>query len=105
MKKKIMLVGLAMLLASPAFAQAPAGGYGSGNIIYPGNPAAAAAAGASSTILQGAPGGAFLGVPSGAAGAYAFEPATSQECAKRFKSYDPRSGMYLGRDGLRHACP
>lgn len=105
MKKKIMLAGLAMLLASPALAQAPAGAYGSGNIIYPGNPAAAAAAGAYSTVFQGAPGGAVLGVPSEAAGAYAFEPATSQECAKRFKSYDPRSGTYQGRDGLRHTCP
>jgi hypothetical protein len=26
-------------------------------------------------------------------------------CAQRFKSYDPRSGTYLGYDGLRHPCP
>jgi hypothetical protein len=26
-------------------------------------------------------------------------------CAARFRSYDPRSGTYLGYDGLRHACP
>ena len=26
-------------------------------------------------------------------------------CVQRFRSYDPRSGTYLGYDGLRHPCP
>jgi hypothetical protein len=26
-------------------------------------------------------------------------------CLQRFKSYDPRSGTYLGYDGYRHPCP
>jgi len=26
-------------------------------------------------------------------------------CAQRFRSYDPASGTYRGRDGRRHACP
>jgi len=26
-------------------------------------------------------------------------------CMSRFKSYDPRSGTYLGYDGYRHSCP
>jgi MFS family permease len=26
-------------------------------------------------------------------------------CLRRFKSYDPRSGTYLGYDGYRHPCP
>ncbi|MBV9560851.1 MAG: BA14K family protein, partial [Bradyrhizobium sp.] len=26
-------------------------------------------------------------------------------CSARFRSYDPRSGTYLGYDGLRHPCP
>jgi hypothetical protein len=26
-------------------------------------------------------------------------------CARRYRSYDPRSGTYLGYDGLRHPCP
>jgi hypothetical protein len=26
-------------------------------------------------------------------------------CSQRFKSYDPRSGTYLGYDGQRHPCP
>lgn len=30
---------------------------------------------------------------------------TRSWCASRFRSYDPRSGTYLGYDGLRHACP
>lgn len=95
MKKAIMLAGFVALLASPVLAQAPAGVYGSGNIIFPNDPAAAAAAGAYSTIGPGADGGAFAYVPA---------PARSGNCAARFKSYDPRSGTYLGRDGHRHIC-
>jgi hypothetical protein len=26
-------------------------------------------------------------------------------CARRFRSYDPISETYLGRNGVRHACP
>jgi len=26
-------------------------------------------------------------------------------CMQRFRSYDPRSGPYLGNDGYRHSCP
>ncbi|HLH87023.1 MAG TPA: BA14K family protein [Xanthobacteraceae bacterium] len=26
-------------------------------------------------------------------------------CARRFHSYDPRTGTYLGTDGVRHPCP
>ncbi len=26
-------------------------------------------------------------------------------CMRRFKSYDPNSGTYLGYDGSRHPCP
>jgi hypothetical protein len=26
-------------------------------------------------------------------------------CERRFRSYDPASGTYLGFDGLRHPCP
>ena len=53
MKKAIMLAGFAALLASPVLAQAPSGSYGSGNIIFPGDPAAAAAAGAYGTTTPG----------------------------------------------------
>jgi hypothetical protein len=26
-------------------------------------------------------------------------------CARRYRSYDPGSGTFLGNDGLRHSCP
>ena len=26
-------------------------------------------------------------------------------CMSRYKSYDPRSGTFLGYDGYRHPCP
>lgn len=94
MKKVIMLAGFAALLASPVLAQAPAGVYGSGNIIFPGDPAAAAAAGAFSAPGHGVAGGAF-----------AYEPASARgSCAAHVKSYDARSGTYLGKDGRRHVC-
>lgn len=33
-------------------------------------------------------------------------PGYSDEyCARRFRSYDPSSGTYLGYDGRRHSCP
>ena len=38
----------------------------------------------------------YYGPPPGDAAAY---------CMERFKSYDPRSGTYLGYDGFRHPCP
>jgi hypothetical protein len=37
-------------------------------------------------------------------GYYAGDDAVSY-CMSRFKSYDPRSGTYLGYDGYRHPCP
>ncbi|MEW6645543.1 MAG: BA14K family protein [Pseudomonadota bacterium] len=32
-------------------------------------------------------------------------PPGDDYCFRRFKSYDPASGTYLGYDGLRHPCP
>lgn len=29
---------------------------------------------------------------------------TTSGCARRYRSYDPASGTYLGKDGVRHAC-
>lgn len=45
---------------------------------------------------------------------YGYQPAPIYEggggdaiayCMSRFRSYDPRSGTYLGYDGYRHPCP
>lgn len=33
------------------------------------------------------------------------DPAAVEYCIQRFRSYDVRSGTYLGYDGFRHACP
>jgi len=40
--------------------------------------------------------GYYYGPPPGGAVGY---------CMQRFRSYDPRSGTYLGNDGYRHPCP
>ncbi|QQO36256.1 BA14K family protein [Bradyrhizobium diazoefficiens] len=47
------------------------------------------------------------GAPPGyrARGAYAaMVGAPSSSCARRYRSYDPASATFLGRDGRRHAC-
>ena len=33
------------------------------------------------------------------------DPEAVAACARRFRSYDARSGTYLGNDGERHSCP
>jgi hypothetical protein len=45
----------------------------------------------------------------GAMGALAFAPPVavadkSASCSKRYRSFDPVTGTYLGRDQLRHPC-
>lgn len=37
--------------------------------------------------------------------AYRAGGADDAYCAQRFRSYDPRSGTYMGYDGVRHPCP
>lgn len=39
--------------------------------------------------------------------AYAAPPEGDAEayCMQRYRSYDPNSGTFLGRDGRRHPCP
>jgi hypothetical protein len=49
-------------------------------------------------------GGPPAGVPQGyAGGPPAGDPVAS--CMQRFRSYDPKTGTYLGNDGQRHSCP
>ncbi|AMA55496.1 hypothetical protein BCCGELA001_03885 [Bradyrhizobium sp. CCGE-LA001] len=58
--------------------------------------------GTGAAVLGGLAAGAIIG------GAIANSQAQSNAasyCAQRFRSYDPGSGTYLGRDGLRHPCP
>jgi hypothetical protein len=35
---------------------------------------------------------------------YAYMDDNASYCAQRYRSYDPASGTYLGRDGRRHMC-
>ena len=49
--------------------------------------------------------GALIGGAIASQGAYARARDADAYCASRFRSYDPRSGTYLGYDGRRHACP
>jgi hypothetical protein len=37
-------------------------------------------------------------------GPYPYNDAVAY-CSRRFRSYDPYSGTYLGYDGFRHPCP
>jgi hypothetical protein len=43
------------------------------------------------------------GSPGYAGGPPAGDPVAS--CTQRFRSYDPKTGTYLGNDGQRHSCP
>jgi hypothetical protein len=51
--------------------------------------------------------GGIFGMALGAmiAGSAAQNSNAVQYCASRYRSYDPRSGTYLGYDGYRHPCP
>ncbi|MEP9354243.1 BA14K family protein [Xanthobacter sp. KR7-65] len=49
--------------------------------------------------------GLALGAAAGAAAANSGGNDAVSYCMQRFQSYDPRSGTYLGYDGLRHPCP
>jgi hypothetical protein len=86
-----MIATTGALGVSPAFAQRGRGrGRGGGDI------------------------GAAIGLGVGAAilgGAIAAQQAETERqqaidyCMQRFRSYDPQSMTYMGRDGLRHPCP
>lgn len=72
------------------------GYYGDG--YYDEGPAEAVIGGIGAAV--GAVGDAIAGPPGYYPGGYG-----PDECAARFRSYDPVSGTYLGYDGLRHPCP
>ncbi len=74
------------------------GWHGGGWGYYGGGFAAGAILGGllAAPYYYGPPPGYYYGPPPGDEIAY---------CMQRFKSYDPRSGTYLGYDGYRHPCP
>jgi hypothetical protein len=91
----------------------PAGGppgYAGGPPGYAGGPPAGGPPGyaggppgyAGGPPVGGPPG--YAGGPPGyAGGPPAGDPIAS--CMQRFRSYDPKTGTYLGNDGQRHSCP
>jgi len=49
--------------------------------------------------------GAMASVPFRGSNAYAgTDSGANASCARRYRSYDPGSGTFLGRDGHRHPC-
>jgi hypothetical protein len=103
----------------PGYAYAPAydaysygSGYGAGP-AYGAGPVYSYGPGAA---YANSPGPSYsTGYASGPGAAYAYSPGPSYStgpgggdenyCRQRFRSYDPRSGTYLGYDGMRHPCP
>jgi hypothetical protein len=76
----------------PGYAGGPPG-YAGGPPGYAGGPPGYA----------GGPPGYAGGPPGYAGGPPAGDPVAS--CMQRFRSYDPKTGTYLGNDGQRHSCP
>jgi hypothetical protein len=53
-------------------------------------------------LIGGLAAGAIIG---GAIAAGQAQQQNAAYCSRRFRSYDPQSGTYLGNDGRRHPCP
>lgn len=95
---------LAIAKATPNITQTVqwrGGGWGWGAPVVGGLIAGAIVGGAIANAPYGPPGyygppPVAYGPPPGNAVAY---------CMQQYRSYDPRSGTYLGYDGFRHPCP
>jgi hypothetical protein len=92
---------LSMMIATPVLAQAAIQEPGSFAFYHP-----------NADVLnagQPTPGetaGAMASAPYGSGDAYAAmdDNAEASSCARRYRSYDPASGTFLGYDGHRHSC-
>lgn len=82
---------------SPAYAQR-GGGRGGGGGRGRGNIGAAVGIGVGAAILGGV-------IAADAANREASEEAAIENCMRRFKSYNPETREYIGRDGQYHPCP
>jgi opacity protein-like surface antigen len=124
MTTKLIVAALALMLAvpvvsTPAMAQSRHGGWHGGGHGWHGG-------GYRGGFGRGVGFGLGVGVGAGLAGGYysnnyyAYQPdyddeyvgveasgdaQNDQYCASRYRSYDPRSGTFLGYDGQRHPCP
>jgi hypothetical protein len=92
---------LSMMTATPVFAQAAIQEPGAFAFYHP--DADVLHAGRSTPAETG---GAMASVPFGGSNAYASmdSGAGASSCARRYRSYDPASGTFLGYDGKRHPC-
>ncbi len=87
------------------------GHHGGGGGFIPGAVAGALIGGAIASGTYGAPGYYGPGYDDGYDDApVAVAPAPGGDdavgyCMQTYRSYDPRSGTYLGNDGYRHPCP
>jgi hypothetical protein len=79
------------------------GGYWASQPVYDG---AGRVVGYTGQPVQVCPG--YSGPPPSAPTGYAGGPPAGDpvaSCMQRFRSYDPKTGTYLGNDGQRHSCP
>ena len=100
----LALAGASVLAATPASAQwrGHHGGYHRGG----GGAFAGFAAGALLGGMMASQRPYYYGGGYYRGGPYAYEGGNDvQYCLSRFRSYDPRSGTYMGYDGHRHPCP
>ena len=80
----------------PAAVGAAVGGLVGGAVA--GAAGAVAGAAAAPAAAVAAPGAAVVAGPG--------EPVVDEAyCRRRYRSYDPRSGTFMGTDGVRHPCP
>jgi BA14K-like protein len=96
----------------PGYAGGPtgyAGGPPSGGPPgYAGGPPSGGPPGYAGGPPSGGPPGYAGGPPAGGPPGYAGGPPAGDavaSCMQRFRSYDPKTGTYLGNDGQRHSCP
>lgn len=56
-------------------------------------------------VIGGLAAGAIIGGAIAASQANAAAQQNHAYCAQRYRSYDPASGTYLNKNGMRYACP
>jgi hypothetical protein len=100
--KTVSVAVLSMAMVTPVFAQAAIQEPGAFAFYHPdadvlngGRPAPAAETR-----------GTMASVPFGSGSAYASmgEGISASSCVRRYRSFDPASGTFLGHDGQRHSC-
>ena len=102
---RVKIVGVAailsMMIAAPVFAQAAIQEPGAYAFYHPN--ADVLNSGQASRVETA---GAMASVSFGSSNAYASMDGNTNgsSCARRYRSYDPASGTFLGHDGNRHPC-